>query len=58
MVKAELKNLSNSELTMLVKELAHEYEAKKISILNGMDRLDQIEIEVKKINDVLKSRNL
>jgi hypothetical protein len=58
MIKSELKNMTNSELTMLVKELSHEYEVKKVMIINSMDRLDQIEVEVKKINDVLKSRNL
>lgn len=56
-----MKNIgdkSNSELVLEAKALDHEYEATKSRIVHDLDKLKELEMQFKKINSLLLSRNV
>ena len=48
---------SNNDLVVKATELYNEHVALKSKILNGYDKLIDLEREFKKINNILKERN-
>lgn len=47
---------SNNELLQIVNNIQVAHSAMKIKMLKGLDELEQLEREFKKINNVLKTR--
>jgi len=57
-VMENIGNKSNNELVLEAKSLNHEYEATKSRIVHDLDKLKELEMQFKKINSLLLSRNV